>query len=382
MPSRWWLIAAAALVVVGLEAAARIFSPYVADSDEVTARLSRFTASSGRRLIPNTRVVIRNHRLSRMDVPIRTNSLGFRGEEVEMPKPGGELRILALGDSITWGDYLLEQDVWTSRLEQRLREAGENARVLNAGVGDIGIREEIDILRSPGISTEPDVVILAFYLNDSRPPWGFPLELGARGWLRRHSVLADQIHQRLALYRWLQTEGAGRFDWVEARHQLDWRADPAAFARLADLARFDWGAAWQEDSWGVIEESLNELAALAKQRGFEVVVALFPVFFQVYADVVDRLPQDRMEALARAHGFEVVDLLPLLRANRDRRVFYDACHPLPWANDLIAAELAAVVARRFGDAPESRPSANAAPPAAAATADPDGADHHQGRSTQ
>ena len=42
-------------------------------------------------------------------------------------------------------------------------------------------------------ASRPDLVVVAFYLNDSRPPWGFTFsdEVGHPGWLRRHSVAAD-----------------------------------------------------------------------------------------------------------------------------------------------------------------------------------------------
>jgi len=38
---------------------------------------------AGKRLQPNARVTIRNHRLSRRDILIETNSLGFRDRELD-----------------------------------------------------------------------------------------------------------------------------------------------------------------------------------------------------------------------------------------------------------------------------------------------------------
>ena len=34
---------------------------------------------------------------------------------------------------------------------------------------------------------------------------------------------------------------------------LPWATDRAAFRQLADRARYDWGAAWQPESWDVID---------------------------------------------------------------------------------------------------------------------------------
>ena len=67
--------------------------------------LVRYT-SRGRRLVPNSRVIIRNHRISGRDVTMEVNSLGFRDGELPAVKSAEELRILVLGDSITWASYL------------------------------------------------------------------------------------------------------------------------------------------------------------------------------------------------------------------------------------------------------------------------------------
>src|SRR5206468_12891350 len=89
----------------------------------------------GRRLIPGADVVIRNHALSHRDIPMRIDSAGFRGPEVPASKDAGEVRLLVLGDSITWGDYLLENETYPRRLEAHLRTLvpGRSIDVVNGG---------------------------------------------------------------------------------------------------------------------------------------------------------------------------------------------------------------------------------------------------------
>lgn len=320
--------------------------PLAASSPEF---LVKYT-SRGRRLIPHADVIIRNHHLCGRDIAVRTNSRGFRGEEIPADKEEGEIRILVLGDSITWGDYLAEEDVYVTRLGKELSHLAPETRwrSINAGVGDIGITEEIDILTEQGLAVEPDLVILAFYLNDSRPPWGFPGELDERGFLRRHSVLAETIYRNLLLRRWINQEGKDRLSWISEVNRLPWSSNRGAFQELARWAKFDWGASWNPDSWSVVGENLDKLKNLAEQHGFRVIVVVFPVAFQVYADFLEDLPQRTLEKMARERGFACLDLLPLLRSKRDHPLFYDQCHPTPAANAWIGEAIARFILAKPG----------------------------------
>ncbi len=306
--------------------------------------LVRYT-SRGRRLVPNSRVIIRNHRISGRDVTMEVNSLGFRDGELPAVKSAEELRILVLGDSITWASYLPAEETWVERAEKYLGEAlpERTVEIVNAGVGDIGLTEEIAILQERGLSLSPDVVVVSFYLNDSRPPWGFPGEIGRRGWLRRHSLLAETIYKNLKLRRWISEHGEDRLIWTEAMNRVNWKGDRAIFLELASLAQYDWGAAWQTASWKVIDRELGRLKELSQEHGFAVAIVAFPVAFQVYADFVEDAPQKLLGEKAADLGFAYLDLLPLLRQYRTREkdVYFDWCHPTAKTNDMIGKTVAA-----------------------------------------
>lgn len=296
----------------------------------------------GRRLIPNAHVLIRHHNLSGRDIKIDINSLGFRDRELLLIKAADELRVLVLGDSITFGDYLEADEVYVEQAEKVLQAAmpGRKIEVVNGGVGDVGLKEEVDILEERGLSLNPDVVVIAFYLNDSRPPWGFPGEEGSYGFLRRHSVLAQSVYRRLLLTRWVREKGKSRFEWTIAAKNSQWQQSPELFNQMVAKAQYDWGAAWKEESWPGIDRQLQRLQALQAQHRFSVAVMVFPVKYQVYADFLDDTPQQRMRHEAEKFGFAYLDLLPLLRAKNRPPLFYDHCHPKEPANALIGQALA------------------------------------------
>ena len=111
---------------------------------------------AGGRMYPNVQVIVRKHQVSGRRVEIRTNALGYRGDEVP-PKTAQDFRILVLGDSITLADYALEDETYPARMEQRLREyrsATKKIRVINAGTAGLDLRSEFMVLMETGLSTE------------------------------------------------------------------------------------------------------------------------------------------------------------------------------------------------------------------------------------
>ena len=317
----------------------------------------------GRRYIPNAHVTIKNHFLSNRDVQIDINSIGFRDAEIPPDKAPGEFRILVLGDSITAADYVAADETYVSQI-QRTLAGGTLAsttmyRVINAGIGNIGTAEELNILVDRGLDTHPDLVILAFYLNDSRRPWGFAGEIGDGGFWRRHSLLVDTIYRHWKMDAFEKEHGSLLLGWLNDLNRLDWQHSPQDFAQLAVSARYDWGAAWQEGSWAEVTPHLDHLAELARRHAFAVAVVMFPVAFQARADFIEDAPQRHLRSLATARGFAVHDLLPLLRQSvadhSDATIFFDQCHLTVEGNRIVGEDIArflldrGLLSRKHGD---------------------------------
>lgn len=345
------------LVLIGIEVYLRLTETYIVKIEESGGLLSAELDAEflveythlGRRLIPNSRVLIKNHRISRRDIFMEINSLGFRDDELSPEKGRDELRILILGDSITWASYLPAEETFVERVEEYLRQSlpDRSVEVINGGVGDIGLKEELAILEERGLLLNPDLVVISFYLNDSRPPWGFPGELGSRGWLRRHSLLAETIYKNLKLRKFIREEGEDRLAWALAMNKMNWAGDRDTFLKLASLARYDWGAAWEENSWEVIDRELDRLKELSLKHGFEVAIVVFPVAFQVYADFLEDAPQRRIGEESRNRKYAFLDLLPYLRKyRRDHKdIYLDWCHPAAKTNDFIGKIIAGLLLR-------------------------------------
>jgi len=300
----------------------------------------------GRRLKPNldfTQWFVVSNRV----IHFQTNSLGFRGREIALKKTPGVSRILILGDSITLSAFLPENEVYPALVEKILSRT-QPVQVINGGVFDVGLKEEIYLLKDPGLKLDPDLAVIGFYLNDSRPPWGFENEYyRLPPWLTQ---LSKTIEQYSYLYKWiwkrflvshfLGPNAAARLDWREDYLKGDWRTDKAAYQKVIQEASMDFGAAWQEDSWKTIYSGLDELQSLARKNRFKLAVLIFPVGIQVKSEAADDYPQQKMKNYCAQTQIPCLDLLPVLREHKAEDIYFDHCHLNTLGHRIIAPSIA------------------------------------------
>lgn len=119
-------------------------------------------------------------------VPVRLNRLGFRGAEWGPPKEA-EHRVLVLGDSLTFGYGVREEEAYPQVLEGLL---GTPYRVLNAGAIGYNTDQAWQVLRKEGLPARPSAVLLLFVGNDDQPTPTDPRMAGVReaaaAWDREH----------------------------------------------------------------------------------------------------------------------------------------------------------------------------------------------------
>ena len=99
-------------------------------------------------------------------VMVRTNSLGLRDRDLGDPKTE-DLRIVALGDSVTFGWGVERDDLFTEQLEAlTASRAGLRLNVINTGVGSYNTRQQRRFFELYHEKLAPDGVILIYVPND------------------------------------------------------------------------------------------------------------------------------------------------------------------------------------------------------------------------
>jgi hypothetical protein len=129
-------------------------------------------------LYPDVRILDRHERLGTFAQPnldvrktfgghervvrITTNALGLRGRATPDGRGPDVRRVVALGDSFTFGAAVEAEEAWPARLEALLngRGPGQRWQVLNAGMPGHGTGQELMLYRMLEDRLRPDVVVL------------------------------------------------------------------------------------------------------------------------------------------------------------------------------------------------------------------------------
>lgn len=93
------------------------------------------------------------------------DSLGLRGAELPPRRPG-ELRILAAGDSFTYGHGMSDDATYPAVLQTILHAHGVDATVLNAGRPGYGLDQTYRAIVERWLALAPDLVLVGIHCSD------------------------------------------------------------------------------------------------------------------------------------------------------------------------------------------------------------------------
>ena len=171
-----------------------------------------------------------------MGVDVKINRDGLR-DEYAIQQTGEGARILMLGDSITFGWGVPEQDTVATRLERTfLLRYGASVEVINSGVGNYNTAMEVAWYEQEGVLLKPDMVVLNVFINDAEQT---PVRQGVAWWDRT-------LYSRVILFGAFDTltrtifGGPGWKDYYVNLYEDDapgWISMQGAVARLAELCR-------------------------------------------------------------------------------------------------------------------------------------------------
>jgi lysophospholipase L1-like esterase len=235
--------------------------------------------------------------VGRSPVRIRINQAGFR-DDIDYPeeKPAGTFRVVVLGDSFTFAGKVALHETLVKVLEDRLRNADPERRyeVLNLAVPGYNSEQEAAALEELGLRYHPDLVVVAFVLNDGLPagqlvPTRARLPEPVRRVLKR-SYLVQFVYSR------------------EKQLRSEWRKGTFKGAsEVRDLAPATAG-------YARVESALLRMRDMAAGRGVALLVTVWPMIERL--DAYPFAPQHDLVAKTCARmDIPLLDLLSAFRGH-------------------------------------------------------------------
>ena len=295
------------------------------------------------------------------EAPVTINSKGLRNPEIPYEKPANTYRILALGDSWTFGFRMNEPDAYPRQLE-RLLQADAAARgdtrkieVINAGVVGYSTDQEAAYLAVEGWKYQPDLVLLNYYpVNDTHNKLASYKKRAAIEALHPWLLALYDLPKHLYLRQFIK--GARR----TLKQKIGaLRVKAAAKIGVEDkggraLVEDDWTVDYRAGhrGWEAVRSAFADIAAQAKAKGVPVLVVLLPDTQDLvrYHERYHPKIEPMLAAAAQEAGLPMFDLEPAFQpwqGKEDEVCYRRQRHPNAFGYGVIAKAVAAELESRY-----------------------------------
>jgi lysophospholipase L1-like esterase len=218
-------------------------------------------------------------------VRYRMNRHGFRGADISLAKSDDVTRVVLLGDSFAFGAGVPLEDTLGFQLEGLLNAGPmSDNQVVTFAVGGWGTRDQILYLEHQGLEFEPDLVVVVYVLNDA----------GYAGGLDLWREFREQYQNRRLESSYL----ASSLYATVARRTL-------ARRYVADLVEV---SGTKREKWQESFSYLSRGQRLARARGAEFAVAIFPFLYDLDESYPFRSLHEKVVAYCVWNGIPVLDL--------------------------------------------------------------------------
>jgi lysophospholipase L1-like esterase len=310
------------------------------------------------------------------------SSQGLRGRDYAVPKPKSTRRVLVLGDSVAYGVKVRPSETFSNVVERLLDRSDRPVEVLNAGVLGYTPWNELQYYRARGRDFQPDVVVVAFCMNDVVDPvlhWSetdreiskVPEAAIPNPEYHSHHVARllgpgprTLFGARLELARRLRLLFDPRRDpeWQDGLYAtVDGRRWPT-YVTAEDDFSIRILTDYDSPEWKWLRSVYEQLRTAVEGDSARLVVLVLPLAYQLEEGYPFR-PQEQFRRYCAEAALSCVDVLDTLRAHRGESPFptppgADIWHLTPAGHRIVAAELARAIEQALAvETPSGRPGA-------------------------
>jgi len=261
----------------------------------------------------------------------RTNSLGFRGEELGELQPG-EVRLFILGDSSIFGHGVTEEELFAQVAAESLGKAwGRPVRVVNGAVPGHDSRQSLQTFQDHVHRVTPSWVIIGNLWSDIYKHEGTGGAVGVKYKPMRDSLRRIAVHRllRRLLAPYLRSREVG---WLHSEQ---------------DLGSSEAGSFPTRTSRPAYVENLTRMACEATRHGARTLFLGLPApvdFNPAPAPATITSFRKAMASVAADQKAVRIDGPELFRKEGlDATAFLDHVHPSPFGHAALGRELARVL---------------------------------------
>lgn len=278
---------------------------------------------------------------------IATNSDGLRDREHSIIKPQNTYRIVVLGDSMTFGWGVNQEETWWKFLEERLnndkdfRNKYKNYEVINLGVWMYTYDQQLLRLEEKGLKYQPDLVIQDIYWPHLRTIANHKWEQAPNGKIIKISDPTFYVSEegllknkdKNIIVNFLKKHSKV-LNFVISRLQTLLLKNKLVVSDLCLLNKNS--KEIYKEVWQKAFESIIETKELLKEKNIQYYIFLIPREVQVssleweplYSAVMNEelykndIPQTIFKTFFDSQGIQHIDLLPIFRENYSPDLYF------------------------------------------------------------
>lgn len=281
------------------------------------------------------------------DKLVAINAQGMRGPLIPYARTPGRLRLLFLGDSITFGYGVDDAEVVTARVASLLNDGAVPTEVINSSIPAYNTEQEVTYLERDGVRYAPDWVIVGVCWNDISDKSA--VRVSPEGWLisgasGTHTPLVGVTDSDVA-YALRNTLKRSRLLYGALE---GWRALPGMFyPDSLTMLRADVLEGRETpqvtEGWQRVDRAIGRIRELAETHGFRTLLVTFPIPLGVERSFPRSSYPAHLRDLAEHEGLAMIDLQPAFRAayrgHESLFIPYDGDHPNRVGHDIAAREI-------------------------------------------
>ena len=286
------------------------------------------------------------------------NSAGLRGDELKEQKPNDSIRIITIGDSVTFGVRVDQDDIYSAQLEGMLDTWSEHESlkrtfsVLNPSACGWNTFNETSWLEKRGFDFEPDIILVQFSMNDVDDPLAhmgttilyhlkeiphdfFPVDPGISKKVNIFTHTTDDIGIHDVL-RWYGPRISKLFAFTQQVFQGIKIKQEAVKKGTESLLWLSWCLDYLAEpsspqvAW--LRKQLERLKHISDMHGVPVVIVIFPLSYQLNTENSTwRKAIENVKIYSKDAGLDFLDLTPFFEEVSGEDQFYlylpgDASH--------------------------------------------------------